>query len=112
MGISFRPQRGTDRAGGPQRLAHANATANAISGTSPVSREIAIVDSDASALMTLAIFLKGLGYPITAVHSIRPIAAAARAALRQPTALVLCLDGSETVTEIQELLSSADRTRF
>lgn len=112
MRISFWP--GRDGAGVRDRM-HRDARAVASSdslGDGTMREEIAIVHSDPRALMTLAIALRGLRIRVTAVDPIRPITAAHRTAKRQPAAMIVSLDGDESIVEIREMLLSAPRTRF
>jgi hypothetical protein len=78
----------------------------------PLTGQIVLVDSDPEALMAVTVALSSLRFKVMAVQPHDPLKAALRLAKRQPTAIVVALDGVYNLVEIRGILASGGPTQF
>jgi ActR/RegA family two-component response regulator len=73
--------------------------------------EIYVIDRDLAALMQLTAALNRMRVNVTAVQSEEELAVARRLAARRPAAIVIALNGDESVVDIRALLEDGAATR-
>jgi CheY-like chemotaxis protein len=73
---------------------------------------VILVGDDYEILMELAVGLRGTPYAVTVAESARPLARALQLVAHWPRAMLVMLDGLETVVDVRALLLSSPETRF
>jgi CheY-like chemotaxis protein len=73
---------------------------------------VILVGDDYEILMELAVELRGTPYAVTVAESARPLARALQLVAHWPKAMLVMLDGLETVVDVRALLLSSAETRF
>ena len=69
--------------------------------------QIVVVHSDYAELMKLTVALGEMRYHVTSAHATRALRRALQLAALVPRALVVSLDGKETVTDVRDLVTRA-----
>jgi hypothetical protein len=69
--------------------------------------QILVVHSDYPELMKLTVALGEMRYRVTSAHATHALRRALRLATLRPRALIVSLDGRETVTDVRELVATA-----
>jgi hypothetical protein len=77
-----------------------------------MASNVILVGDDYGILMELAVGLRGTPYMVTVAESERPLARALQLAAHWPKAMLVMLDGLETVVDVRALLVSSPETRF
>ena len=72
-----------------------------------LAEQIVVVHSDYAELMKLTFALGEMRFAVTSSHAQRSLRRALQLAELGPVALVVSLDGAETVTDVRELLTKA-----
>jgi hypothetical protein len=72
-----------------------------------LSDQIVVVHNDYAELMKLTVALGAMRYRVTSAHATHALRRAVQLARLRPRALVVSLDGTETVTDVRELVETA-----
>jgi hypothetical protein len=73
---------------------------------------VILVGDNYELLMELAVGLRGTSYTVTVAESERPLARASQLVAHWPKAMLVMLDGLETVVDVRAFLSISPETRF
>jgi hypothetical protein len=77
-----------------------------------MASNVILVGDDYGMLMELAVGLRGTPHAVTVAESERPLARALQLMTHWPKAMLVMLDGLETVVDVRALLLSSPETRF